>query len=388
MRLKVIGINIFLSTCFIYIALLSISFIEFNFLSRQGIERKYTNNLIKKKLLAVNNGFMPLFNPVSILNDIRSSKIYPIGSLPFTPTFYCDEGYGFLTYTTDRFGLRNDDSKWQKIFSNLNIFVIGDSFVHGACVPEDSTITAHLEKSSKRNVLNLGTSNNGPYEYIAIIKSIIKPIIDKSTKKNIVIKVFYDNDNQTKSFKKETLLKNVKSIVRWNSKYEIYPEKYYTQNFSNLIKDNYPLTSQEIQSEIKKNKVSFLGIFKLYSIRKRVGLADLSLREKSSDLASISLSKSPSYQSIQSLADVCKDKCTPYVVYIPNSNYWRPNSKANQYKLEIKKISEDLKIKFIDGENVIDKNDRNYYAPEGAHLSLEGYKKIAELMYRDIFNNF
>ena len=47
-----------------------------------------------------------------------------------------------------------------------------------------------------RSVLNLGTANNGPYEYIAILKSMIKPIIDKSSQKNVVIIVFYDNDNQ------------------------------------------------------------------------------------------------------------------------------------------------------------------------------------------------
>ena len=166
MKLKPFGINHFLLLISIYIPLLIISFFDFNFLTSRGIERNALNQSLEKKILAYKNGFLPVFNPHQILVDTKTTQIYPIGSLPLTRTFFCDEGYGLITYTTDRFGLRNNDSKWQNIFSNQNVFIIGDSFVHGACVPEYSTISSLLEKSIKKNVINLGTSNNGPYEYL------------------------------------------------------------------------------------------------------------------------------------------------------------------------------------------------------------------------------
>ena len=39
-----------------------------------------------------------------------------------------------------------------------------------------------------------------------------------------------------------------------------------------------------------------------------------------------------------------------------------------------------MNIPFIDGESVIDRNNRNNYAPEGGHLSKIGYEKIANLI--------
>ena len=65
------------------------------------------------------------------MNDIR---FLPIGSLPLTNHYFCDEGYGLITYKSDRFGLRNDEVKWVNIQKQENIFLIGDSFTHGACV--------------------------------------------------------------------------------------------------------------------------------------------------------------------------------------------------------------------------------------------------------------
>ena len=59
---------------------------------------------------------------------------FPIGSLPYQDSYYCDEGYGLVTFETDRFGLRNKDEKWDNLFDQSNIFVLGDSFTHGACV--------------------------------------------------------------------------------------------------------------------------------------------------------------------------------------------------------------------------------------------------------------
>ena len=385
MRLKPFGINHLLILVSTYISLLFLSFFDFNFLSTRGIESKVLNQSIGKKLLAIRNGFIPFFNPHQILVDTKTKKIYPIGSLPLKPTFYCDEGYGLITYKTDRFGLRNNDSKWQNIFSTRNVFVIGDSFIHGACVPEFATINAVLEKSLKKNVINLGSGNNGPYEYISIMKSMINPIIKKSNKNNIVIKVFYDNDNQRNNLEKENLIRNLKSIVKLNSQKGIEPTEEYTENLLREINNYYALSKKDLELAVEKSRPRFFyEMFTLYPLRRRIKLISNLNFGSFSDPEPKKISQKPSFQSIQFLSNSCQDKCEPFVVYIPNSNYWRPNFNSNQYKIELKNISKKVGIKFIDGERVIDKNDRNNYAPKGGHLSLSGNKKIAELISESI----
>ena len=39
--------------------------------------------------------------------------------------------------------------------------------------------------------------SNGSYEYIAALKSVIKPIIEKSKKENFVVINFFSNDDVT-----------------------------------------------------------------------------------------------------------------------------------------------------------------------------------------------
>ena len=126
------------------------------------------------------NGYLPFYHPCETKKYFRKLDTYPIGTLPYTNTYYCDEGYGLIKYKTDRFGLRNRDSQWNKINSQNNIFLVGDSFVQGACVPDEWTISNQISNLSNINTLNLGSSCNCPYEYIVLLNFLLKPIISNS----------------------------------------------------------------------------------------------------------------------------------------------------------------------------------------------------------------
>ena len=93
-----------------------------------------------------------------------------------------------------------------------------------------------------------------------------------------------------------------------------------------------------------------------------------------------------SEQAISLLSKTCKDICKPLIAYIPNSTIWEPHHKSKQYKRELKAISKKMGIKFIDGEKVIDVSNPNDFAPRGPHLSIDGYKKIADLISKEIEN--
>jgi len=130
---------------------------------------KDSNNFTKQKFLdkdknmkleAVSNGYLPFFTPNITKKNILNNQGYPIGSLPMKKTYLCNEGYGLIKYKSDRFGLRNSDKKWKKINNKSNIFLIGDSFTHGACVPEQFTIPSFIERQTGINTINLGSSGN------------------------------------------------------------------------------------------------------------------------------------------------------------------------------------------------------------------------------------
>jgi hypothetical protein len=100
-------------------------------------------------------GFLPALTPGFFdQNDETRSKmeqlkIGGIGSMPNSNLYYCNEGYGHITYRSDRFGLRNSDAKWDMPISTL---FIGDSFTQGACVDESSVLANIYEKKVKKNL--------------------------------------------------------------------------------------------------------------------------------------------------------------------------------------------------------------------------------------------
>ena len=44
---------------------------------------------------------------------MRDLNIGVVAGMPMTKTYTCNEGYGLTVYTSDRFGLRNNDEKWK-----------------------------------------------------------------------------------------------------------------------------------------------------------------------------------------------------------------------------------------------------------------------------------
>ena len=105
------------------------------------------------------------------------------------------------------------------------------------------------------------------------------------------------------------------------------------------------------------------------------------------------LTKSFHKESIKLLADLCKNKCTPIIAYIPSSDYWKIYNKStinfnlDTYKIDLKNTSEKLGVKFVDGAKVINKNNLSDYSPKGYHLSINGYKKISDEIVKSINKN-
>ena len=405
MKIKNLILNSSLFVFSVYISGILFSLIDYFFISSDlrnmsKIKDIRIFNDTKKQIEAVELGMIPAYSAWDFFQTKNTPKIYPIGSIPLTQVYFCNEGYGLSTYTTDRFGLRNKDKKWDRAQTQNNIFLVGDSFTHGACVSNEQTISNNIEKKTKLNTFNLGSKGNDPYEYISTMRSLVKPIIENSRKNNKVVLIFFANDNVPANIKKEELLISLKSIVKINKNGTVSPTKNYVDAHNEFIFNNFPTEKDELIKKIKGS--NFLKYFKKSSIKSTAFYAITTLVPVRSKLRifkkrffsrpnispNISLnSESISERSISVLSEICNQSCKPYVAYIPNSTYWNRmprEDKSKKYKNSLISKSQSLSIPFIDGEKIIDPSDKKNYSPEGGHLSIKGYKNISELISKTI----
>lgn len=391
---------LFYSTYVALISKISSSLDEINSLSKpQRIERKILLNSKKKKIKSINKGFLPLFYPIETRKFAKEYNIYPIGSIFNQNSYYCDEGYGLVEFKTDRFGLRNNDKKWEN-FRDQNIFVVGDSFAQGACVNEKNTMPQIIEDNTNITTFNLGFGGNSPYEYSAVLKNLVAPLIKFSNKKKYVIVIFYANDDRKNNESYEHLLNNSSEIISIGINNVIKPNVNYKNQLLKLLENNYPLSKEEIlfQQGFKKKfkQTAIYDIFSLYPIRNLVKKSiqkTFNVPEDNPVQKTVNIPKdnfiniknySISERTIERLSKICNSNCKPIVTFIPNSLYWRPNRKSKQFKLELKSMSKNMNVTFIDAGKVIDPLNINDYAPKGPHLSIKGYKKVADLISIEI----
>ena len=99
----------------------------------------------------------------------------------------------YSTYMSDRYGFNNPDYEWDK--EKIDFLLVGDSFVHGACVNRPYDIASQMRENGKRSVLNLGYINNSTLTEYATLREYLRPGV-----KNILF-FYYENDLVTLKMK-------------------------------------------------------------------------------------------------------------------------------------------------------------------------------------------
>ena len=84
--------------------------------------------------------------PGTIYLERDDLSVLPLSGIANKETIFGNENNYLVTYKSDRFGLRNEDKKWDLISEKPYTIFIGDSFVHGACVKDNRTIPYLYEK--------------------------------------------------------------------------------------------------------------------------------------------------------------------------------------------------------------------------------------------------
>lgn len=99
-----------------------------------------------------------------ILN--RTTALMPLANTPNRTIVWCNEVGPYLIFHSDRNGFNNPDKIWDQI--PVEIAVVGDSFVQGACAPKNDGMVDRV-RASLPSVANLGIGGNGPQSNLATL---------------------------------------------------------------------------------------------------------------------------------------------------------------------------------------------------------------------------
>jgi lysophospholipase L1-like esterase len=123
----------------------------------------------------------------------------PLSGLANALTILCNESGTTIGYRSDSLGFRNPPDAWAS--QEADVALIGDSFTHGFCRPEDETIAARLRRSGRR-VINVGLTGAGPLAELGVLREFVSRL-----RPNDVYWLFYEgNDLLDITSERNTLL--------------------------------------------------------------------------------------------------------------------------------------------------------------------------------------
>ena len=287
-----------------------------------------------------------------------SFPIIPLSGLSNSKTIHCNENSYYSIYQSDRYGFNNPDEEWDE--KEIEYLVIGDSFVHGACVNRPNDISSVLRNLSNKPALNLGISGNGPLIEYATLRE----YLGKNVKK--VLWVYFEgNDFSDLNNEKENniLINYLKDLN-------------FTQNLKLKQNEINDIVINIIKKKEKREifKFELIKFIKIYNTRISI------FPQPEPETPKFEFKKI--LQSAKELTE--KNDTKLFFVYLPEYSYYKSNSGNKNYNL-IKNIVSELKIPFIDIHKEVLEKEQNplklYPFELSGHFNVEGYKKVAETIY-------
>jgi hypothetical protein len=308
--------------------------------------------------------------PVKLLETANNSGILPLGAgLSNYQTILCNENGYYSSYQSDRYGFNNPDKEWDKL--EIEYLLVGDSYVHGACVNRPDDIASVLRNLSKKAVLNLGVTGNGPLLEYATLREYIKPGV-----KNILWVYFEGNDmvgldNELQSKLLYKYLDDLNFSQNLKSKQDQIDDligKIINETYNNYIVGNLEFHRKPIVKLIKLSETRYL-------------ISQVLMKKNKYQNVIPNLE----FRNILKLANdlAIENNSKLYFIYLP---YFKRYKFGNDYeKLLVQKIVSDLNIPIIDIDKEVFKKEANplklFPFERFGHYTVEGYMKTALKIY-------
>ena len=313
----------------------------------------------------------------------KSFKVYPLSSEPNTETLYCNEGEGWTYLINDKLGFRNsreinNDEKFA--------YLIGDSYAHGACVPEEDTFAGNINKVLKEKnifVKNLGGSGHNPIHYDMTLKSFFPNKLPENLNPEFVILLIMENDFNLQSIKNtEEALKIIKpesSYVINNNEFDLtFSAKSFFKSIDDLKKEK----NIHGLSFIKNSIVNTLKLRPVTSIFISNSNKDQEHMENDSSYA---------IRTIENYSQRLNQLDIPLIVCFIPSGHARFIEKRLSSNREFKKF-EDYIMRMHQNKNLYyvnfaENSQRSDYTLNGkGHYSKAGYFKYSKVLFEGLKN--
>ncbi|MDM8553615.1 hypothetical protein QUF75_02660 [Desulfococcaceae bacterium HSG7] len=329
-------------------------------------------------LLADGKKAYPAVYPTVFMQSLKPNKatnLLPISGISRMLTAFCNELDQFIIYRSDRYGFNNDDNVWDL---NPQILIIGDSFAHGACVPQESTIATNITLHFKPAV-NLGMNANGPLlEFVGLVE------YGSSLKPEIVLWLYFEG-NDLKNLSQEIAYVELRNYLKPGYKQGLIMKQ--EEINSQLIE--FVEKTKEYQS-IKQNAKTasdFNCIVRFRSTRAKI--SRLLFRKDQKKIVRKEAAFKPNEHDLSLFADIIRRSRnlvtswngTLHFVYIPQWERYRQSQKANIYRHEVIKAVNALGIPVIDVHAIFKTlaapATMYAYPSRGGHFTVEGYQIVS-----------
>ena len=290
----------------------------------------------------------------------KNTPFYTLAGISNSETIYCNENGYYSIYKSDRYGFNNPNTEWDK--KEIEYLLVGDSFTHGACVNRPNDIGSVLRTLSNKSVLNLGYAGNGPILQYATLREYLNSNVKK------VLWLYYEG-NDLRNLANE---KNDNFLVNYINDLNFTQNLKFKQDEIDDLAINILRELERKESERETFKFKLLRFIKIYNTR-------------------IIILPTPTptieFKKTLKLAKeiVNENNAKLYFVYLPEYIRYKVNYDKSKYNL-VKKITSELNIPFIDIHKegfAKEQNPLKFFPFElHAHYNVEGYKKVAETIYK------
>ena len=310
----------------------------------------------------------------------KNQDLFPLSGLSHSKTVYCNENGYYSIFKSDRYGFNNPDTEWDK--DEIEFLLVGDSFTLGACVNRPNDIGSVLRFLTKKSILNLGYSGNGPLIEYATLREYLNQNV-----KNIVW-VFTAN-NDFINLRKEldsSLLKKYLINKNFTQKLKFKQDKI-DDKIIKIINSNKEKSSGiDLGKKNKYLKFKIRNFIKLMEIRSLIRVYKESKTIKDEYNNKVSDELILEFERILKKAkDLAKaNNSNLYFVYLPDHQHYLKNNNNSNYLRIIDSVKK-LDIKLIDVHAEVFKKETNPLSLFPFELPLHynelGYKKVGEAIY-------
>lgn len=332
----------------------------------------------KNDEVTIFNKFIELENeqvkPVTIIYPNQNLKFidnnyFSLGGISNRITILCSEEKRWSIYLSDRFGFRNNDNIWDEEI--IDYLLIGDSFTQGACVENENTISQKLAQklNNNKHIINLGYGGTGPLYQLALLREYFpEQKVDK-------VLWFFFEGNDLYDLKNE--LKSEK-LIKYLNKNEFNQELKFKQGLVDTRLNDHFLES--IKPNLQEKKI--INIIKLLELRNFV-----------KSLFNKSKTYNFNYKEYKKILIKAKkfveiNNTEIILVYLPiHTRFYGNDKNLDNIYDNIKKMSKDLNIKFIDTVKNFEKiKEPNIYYAEKSnkHFNVIGYDYLSKIILKDL----